>query len=228
MKWRFAGLMLLVVVIGGCIKEPNSDVDPSQYYTSYFLFYDAGLELSQPIVIFTGNDADGFRQELKGTGSVTFRNQNLTFDRSLLVYRTTINEYVSSGEFKYTDIFGVEYIIQIKHNIVDFPVELDTVDILDELQFFWEGDPLEEGEFITLEIFEPELQFGETFTADELGATSIVVPSIGLTKFGVGTVKFNLTRERVTDADPNPGVGGVIRSVYTLSKDVEFVDESIL
>ncbi len=217
-----AGLVGLVVVglLTGCLKEPDIDVDQSEYYTTYFLFYDAGLNFTQPIVIFTGNDENGFRQELKGSANVTFRNTTLTFDPELVEYRLNIDEYVPIGEFKYTGQAGTEYVNEIEQNIIGFPTNFDSVDVNSDLEFFWKGDPLEENEIITLEISETDFQNSQKLSEDEVGSVKILVPDIGFAGFGIGPVIFSLRREKILDVGPNPGVGGEIHNVYISSKEV--------
>ncbi len=218
--------MFLIVggVLTSCLKEPDIEVDSSQYYSSYFLFYDAGLDLSQPIAIFTANDENGFRQTLRTGADVKFMNSSLTFDTNMVEYRANIEEYVPIGEFIFTDIFGVEYINEIEQNIIGFPAVFDSVSINEDLDIFWKGDPLEAGEFVTLDIFDPRLEFRETFTQDELESIKITIPSAGLRIFEMGVMRFIMTRERISDALSSPGLGGVVHSIYINSKDVKLVE----
>ena len=212
-------------LLTGCIKEPENDVDQSQYYTSYFLFYDEGLDLTQSIAIFTGNDPNGFRQELIGSANVTFRNTSLTLDPQLVEYRTNISEYVPIGEFKYTDQVGREYINEIEQNIIGFPADFDSVSRFEDLEFFWKGEPLEENETIILEIFDTDFQVSQKFGADEVGSTMILVPDIGLATFDSGPVIFALRRQKTLDVGPNPGVGGEIHAIYLKSQEIILTDE---
>lgn len=223
MKRIFAGLLFLFAM-SGCLKEPDFSVDPSQYYTTYYLFYSEDVEITQPLVVFTADNENGFRQELAASASITFRNDELQLDPNLVEYRRDYNEYVPVGEFRYTDIFGSVYVNEIDLNIVGFPAGVDSIFIDDSFDFYWTGEPLEEGETLQLEIFNPQIESGEIFMEDEVGATKITIPRVGLTKVGAGEMVFNLRREKSLPADEHPGNGGELHAVYLTSQEMKLYE----
>ncbi len=218
----FYSVGYVLLIIYGCLPQPETAVDPSFYFTSYQIYYHEPEQRTSVLAVFTAFDRNGFRQVIQGNASVSFRNNNLQFNPDLTEYSSTFEDYITEGTFIYKDQEGNEFSNSASNKLIGFPPGLDTVDVKNDLEFFWKGDPLGEDELVSLQLEDPVLGFSELFQEFEEGATKITIDKFDLARFGKGTIIMLLARERVTNTTEHPGVGGDVNSVYFTSHEVVF------
>ena len=218
----FYFVAFVLLIIYGCLPEPDTTVDPSFYFTSYQLYYHEPEQRTNVLAVFTAIDRNGFRQEIQGNASVSFRSNNLQFNPDLAEYSSSFEDYITDGTFIYKDQDGNEFSNSANNKLIGFPSGLDTVDVKNDLEFFWKGDPLGEDELVSLQFEDPVLGFSELFQEFEEGANKITIDKIDLARFGKGTIIMLLAREKATNTAEHPGVGGEVNSVYFTSREVVF------
>ncbi len=218
----FNCVVCVLLILGSCLPEPETAVDPSLYFTSYQIYYHEPEQRTSVLAVFTAIDRDGFRQILQGNASVNFRSKNLQYNPDLTEYSLSFDDYITDGTFIYTDQNGRKFSNSISNKLIGFPQGLDTVDVRNDLEFYWKGDPLDDDELVSLQLEDPVLGFSELFQEHERGATKITIPRNDLARFGQGTIVMLLAREKVKNATEDPGVGGGVNSVYFTSKEVVF------
>jgi len=207
-------LALLPVILAGCLGRPDTSVDPSRIYPTFILTYDEIDERTFVRSILLADNEFGFRQELQGSAHVDFDGNELRFNDQENEYLLFFDEIILDGEFEYVDQNGLSYTNPVDISFISFSSGLDTIDISQDLEVRWIGDPVGENEFVTLVIEEQQFGVLESFQSIVPGTRSLFVPSSSLSNFGVGSIILRLIREKSVDTIEDPGLGGKIQSAY--------------
>jgi len=204
---------LLLILLTGCIDDNDLNVSPDRIYTRYFLIYDESLNTTLATAVFTGDNENGFPQELGGSARVEFEGVGLKYNRSLNEYNFLFeDELILSGLFIYVDENGISYKNDGELRLLSFPSDLDSLNSTEDYEFRWIGDPVQSGEVIRL-IFENES--GDPMLILEqntTGASSIFIPLQQLVLIGESTVYLRMNIIRFLTTDEDPGAGGSIQT----------------
>lgn len=209
----FALGMAALSVWTSCESEDAADVNQQRIQTDYSISYDTSKD--QTLVWAQFRFGSTFLK-LNHPSSVTFENDKLREEEILGVvqYRKQYSGEVTSGTFRYVNSEEDDYQNTLSlPSVIDLPATLPEFSMADGVTIKWEGDPVQNGETITLYLSNDNHLFMETTTV--VGATMIQVEAGKIQSELLGECQVKIGRVFRTSLDEAPEEGGFGRSEFT-------------
>jgi hypothetical protein len=211
----FIAVLLIIMPFGysACEREPSSAVSQDEIFTSYHYQYDEVQDISIAVVRFRFGSKTGTLLELSEPSEITVNDKYMTFNENLAQYSANFAGLVSDAFFLWKDTDGKEFRNAVHLKTVAFP-ELDTIARDESYEMFWEGEPLEEDEYVNVRISDISGENSKIFTANSLEGTSVIFPKNELGELLPGEAQIEMYRGISTDADEAAEAGGLINAQY--------------
>lgn len=211
----WALLIFAATVFMACPIEDSADVNQDKIYTDYEVFYNSNTDKTQVIAKFRFGGATGTILELNDPAEVYFEGDKLPFKP---VWGGHYKEYagrITEGTFTYTNIDSVTYENSIPlAEVIDFPVDLDTLSKATSYTFTWEGTSLKENQSVGLFVGSWTWGQDALFFQNSEGASNIIMGTDKLGNLPLGTSTFFMDRATQLQVSEGTGEGGFIRSKY--------------
>lgn len=182
----FALLALAIASFSSCNPDSVNDVDPSEVYSEYELYYNANEGKSFAVATFKSGSIGGTRIELPTGAEVSFNGDILTWNSDFFYYEKEYVGIVNLGEFLFVDADGVSYENTATLTSIDRPAGFDSLALLSAYVLEWVGTPLEALEDVTVYVngvIEGDVQ---TFYTNTEGTRSIILDRNRLIQLGEG------------------------------------------
>lgn len=218
-------ITILLVTVFSCKREDSDTVDQDKIYTRYVVEYNAEKDVTYSRAHFQFSNATGTKLELVDPAEVLANGELMPFKQALAYYETEENGVVGNVNFQYTDTDENEYsnTIDLVPSI-DFDGGIDTLSRSSNFMLEWAGDPLQEGEVITVTIDGNGENDVVVFTQTGVNATSINLTQDKLSDLGLEEATMYLRRAKTQEALDVTSAGGVKVSRYDSAPMEVYID----
>lgn len=218
MKPSFSTSVLLLLMLSfpffsSCGSDINEDIDPDNVQAFYFMEYSYETDTTTVSSYFVYNNS---YYELDSDEQITFNGTELTkfSDRGLTSYFQEYPGLINTGTFEFNNFAGKTFtntVVQTSDISPKFPLNI-TVSEGGNVQ--WIGDPVKEGQTITLYI--KSIDTGSVFKEDltTKGATQFSFGRNKLPEYINGQVEVAMFRTHPYELDEQTTAGGVISAIY--------------
>jgi hypothetical protein len=148
----------------------------------------------------------------------------LLYNQILGSHRKEYAGLVSSGTFVYTDLEG-----NVFNNVapevvnINFPEGLTEISMGSSFTFEWVGEPVGQGETVSLWIDGTQQNNAELFSTILQGNSSLVLGADKLDNLGLGQATCWLVRTRRKELDNGTSKGGFMETKYRAVKTINIV-----
>jgi hypothetical protein len=215
MIWRIVTVLCLgCMAIAGCSRTDVAAYQQERIFLDYLLSYNASTDTTQLYATYRFDKDGGQALRITPHAYTEAIGINWQFDPLALQYRATLNGWVDTASIRYYDLNNNMFFNRLANKMVQFPVELDTINPNFKFTFLWEGTPLDTSEYVVLTIQ------GET-AAEVVSVTQSTVGTLGFTMqspqfipLKSDTTYWSMTRVTPTRSVQTPKFGGNIRGEY--------------
>ncbi len=218
MKYPFSIAALLVLILSlpilsSCGSDIDVKIDPDKVQAFYFMEYSYETDSTTVSAYFV---YDNSYYALDSDEQITFNGAELKkfSDRGLTSYYNEYPGLIDTGTFEFNNFAGKTFtntVEQTSDISPKFPLDI-TITNGGTVQ--WIGDPVKEGQTITLYI--RSIDNGSVFK-EELttkGATKFTFGKSKLPEYISGDVEVAMFRTQPYDLDEQTVAGGVISAIY--------------
>jgi hypothetical protein len=212
-------LAFLLFSVAACSKK-SENVNPDKIEVEYSLTYYSQSNQT------TASAKFGYRSRtVKLTDGAYVRIDGFKpdFNTNNRNYTESYNYYKPSVSFEYLDNRDRTHTNQVEMTpAADYPNIFQFVSTNYDMPFYWNGDPLEVGENISLKIAAKATPDSSvTFTANAVGAQFMYISSATVrAKIPLGEATATLTRSRTAALQQGAATGGTIRTTYVNTRTV--------
>jgi hypothetical protein len=226
MKKTITFLAISLLTIQSCQKEPSDSVDQDKIYASYVLEYNDNQDITYARANFHFSNATGTKLELVDPAEVTIDGDLIPFKPALAMYEKDYIGVKASGDFKYSDIDGNEFNNTVTMvDSIAYPTGIDTLSRSQNFELFWVGQPVQQGEIVTVTIFGSGAGDGQIFTQAGVGATSIILTQNKLQNLGLENAQFHIRRSKNIPAQEVTSAGGNVIARYDASPITVYIEQ---
>lgn len=214
-------LIFMVFFFTSCETENSADVNQDRIFTAYRLQYDADEDITVASARFRFGGHTGTLLELTDPSTISVNGENPGYNSALAYYSKNFSGLLSEAEFLWTDTEGISYQNTITLRTIAFP-ETDTIARDASYEFFWQGEPLDSNEYVTLRITDVSGEQTGVFTNNTPGSTSVILSKNDLQELLPGEARAELIRGISADAPESPAAGGLLSGLYS-PEDIEII-----
>jgi hypothetical protein len=214
-----------LLIFSSCAKDESKNVNQDTIFAIYELNYSALEDITKARATFRFGGAGGTLLELSDPAKVTFNGEELLYNSVTGIHKKDFAGFISSGTYIYTDLDDNTYTNSTPEiNTIDFP-DITTISSAEAYTFEWIGDPVQEGETVTLTINGTQQENLEVFTTSTVGATQLILSFHKLLDLGLGEATATLQRAyNVWSVDEGTSEGGRMSIWYTTNRIIEIVE----
>ncbi len=203
-------ITMLLITTFSCKREDSDSVDQDKIYTRYVVEYNAEKDVTYARAHFQFSNATGTKLELVDPAEVLANGELMPFKQALAYYETEENGVVSNVDFQYTDTEETVYSNSIDLvSSININNAIDTLSRSSNFMLEWNGDPLQQGEVITVTIDGNAEDDLVVFTQTGVNATSINLTQDKLSDLGLEEATMYIRRAKTQDASDVTSAGGV-------------------
>lgn len=217
-----ASFCISTLFLLSCDPEPSVDVNQDRIKTDYYVSYNDNDEETEASAQFWFGSTP-----LKITSPAQILAEDVSLKKRDILgfvdYGKTFGEYLPSVTFEYIDHDARTFTNTASVPVeIQLPSSLTSISRSEDLVITWEGEPVQAGESVLLEIIDGDAYW--TDSNSNVGSNSFFLAANSLDAEFDGTLKLKITRSKEYELQEYPRGGQITGSYVSKKITVEIVD----